>query len=205
MLKQVISNHENARAYPCYYGSLERLANVLGKDKQDTIKQLSCSLRDESQLLDIGVLTPVLPSCLSMVDIRTDSGKKEAADILLSHQSMRLPREILYRNGMMRVDLNRFRDFKKYMEERNTDFIFGELNGTENNWVYNCYVSPKDSVFTDELPVITIYGSSKLQVGLWYVGYEGDLVMFMSSAINIPYVVNQGKLVNKKVKLNKRR
>lgn len=205
MLKYVISNHDNAKAYPCYYGSLERLATALGKEKTDVIKQLSCSLRDESDLLKTGVLIPVLPSCLSMVDIHTDSGKKEAAKILLSHQDMRLPNEILYNKGLMRVDFNRFRDFKEYMRKANTDFIFGELNGTEYNWVYNCYVSPSDSVFTDELPVITIYGNPKLRAGLWYVGYEGDLVMFMSSAINIPYAVNQGKVYHKKAKLKRSR
>lgn len=198
----VITN--NAIAYPTYRCSkkefekeLEGMSDIrslLGKDYMLALSRgFNCSA-----LEGMSCMRPILPKCLSMVNVKTLNGKQQAAMVLLdiaNEKNYKIPGSILYTNtGTVRLDNKRFIEFANYIDTLNVDFALGELFGQPNNWSWYCYVKDADyvrGIEDTELPTISIFSSPNIPVGLYYVGDEGDNMVFMYSNINLSKMLNK--------------
>lgn len=180
-----LNQHGYAKAYPCYSCTLKELVEATGEDEFSLIKSLVDG-RECHEFEKFGCMKPIVPKCLAMVNIKSANGKAEAARVLLDENHFAdIPKDVLYNGKAMRADENRFRDFRKCIEDSGRDFMFGEFIGKGINWQYNCYVLP-DKDFGEGLPIMIIYGNPKQNVGLWYIGSDNGRLMFMSSAVNVP-------------------
>lgn len=144
---------------------------------------------DCTELENMKCMIPILPKCLAFVNIKTKEGKHVAADLLMREKvRLCIPREVLLNsNGTIRTDLRRFKDFNNFMNINGSDYAFGELFGTAERWSWNCYVQDISLVNNKdvELPLITICSSMELSPRLWYIGREGEDLMFMYSTVKV--------------------
>lgn len=197
-------NTENAVAYPTYIcdkaefekelKSNNSLYNRLG---DNYIKKFNSGI-DCSELEKMSCMKAVLPKCLSMINIKTLGGKREAAKILLNmvsdNASLSIPNSILYdSNGNIRIDDGNFKEYYKYMLSINTDWVFGELFGNRSLWSMNCYVADEKYVSGEdiELPVMMLYSSDEADSKLWYIGSDNNELMFMYSTVNVFKILNE--------------
>lgn len=190
-----------AVAYPSFYCEKAMFEKELKKNPElmeelgeNYIETLNKGF-DCTKLEKLSCMKPIIPSCLYLVDVKSDAGKREAAKILLNGDKYnRIPKDVLTDNGSIRIDLERFTDFLRVMEERGVDYSFGELFGDSSCWSYNCYVRWGSTEEDDygELPVIMVYYGVKEPVKMWYIGTEDDgLMYFMYSTVNIQNILNK--------------
>lgn len=181
------------RAYPTYYCEKSRLIEELGKHEKEVMEMLEAE-RDLTGLEKLNCMIPIIPRCLSMINMKTDAGRVEAAEILLSSDNYsRIPDDILLDGKKVRFDPQRFHDYSRYMSKEGKDFIFGEIFGSPAAWAYNCYVkTPVEGIEMErELPVMMLYNNPNVRVGLWFVGEEDGKLLFMYSTSNVPSMVSQ--------------
>lgn len=181
------------QAYPTYYCNKEDLIAELGVSEESLMKDLN-SGRDMTGMEQRKCMHPIIPKCLAMINMKSKAGRVQAASVLLEEEKYeRIPNEILMRDHKLRFDPQRFREYSKFMDSNNRDFVFGEIFGAPNNWAFNCYVKvPIEGVEMDmELPVMMLYNNPNVRVGLWYIGEENGKLLFMHSTNNVPSITTQ--------------
>lgn len=181
------------QAYPTYYCNKEDLLKETGMTEEELEKVLSQG-RDMRDYEKLDCMCPIVPKCLSMINMKTANGRAQAASLLLSDENYdRIPNEILMRDRKVRFDPQRFYDYSKYMDNEGRDFTFGEIFGSPNNWALNCYVKvPVEGIsMIRELPVMMLYNNPRNSVKLWYIGEENGKLLFMYSTNNVPSITTQ--------------
>lgn len=198
----IITN--NAVAYPTYRCSkkefvreLEGMPELKDKLGKDFIRALNNGF-DCKVLEGMKCMKPITPKCLAMINVKTLSGKQQAARVLLdtAHaKGAKIPGSILYtEKGTVRLDNKRFTEFSNFIDSVGTDLALGELFGKPNNWSWYCYVKEEGYIRgkeDTELPIINIFSSPNIPVGLYYVGDEGSDMIFMHSNVNLSRVLNK--------------
>lgn len=198
----IITN--KAIAYPTYRCSreefekeLEGMPELKAKFGKNYIKAFNKGF-DCRELEGMSCMKPIIPKCLTMLNMKTLSGKQQAARVLLdtAHaKGAKIPGSILYtEKGTVRVDNKRFTEFSNFIDSVGTDLALGELFGKPHNWSWYCYVKEESYVRgreDTELPIINIFSSPEIPVGLYYVGDEGKDMIFMHSNVNLSRVLNK--------------
>lgn len=198
---KVLSNISNALMYPTYKCNVSDFERELSGDltlyKKFGGKNFLEVLEggaDCSELEIMKCMKPILPKCLSLVNIKTIEGKRQAARMLISTDKPKvIPNSILYNpNGSIRVDSKRFKEFYDFIKQNNTDWYLGEIFARNSmTWMWNCYVVDESLAGSDvvELPIMVAYSSEKAGAKLWFVGNEGDTLFFMFSNVNLPQML----------------
>lgn len=198
----IITN--NAIAYPTYRCSredfqkeLEGMPELKSKLGKNYIKAFNKGF-DCRVFENMRCMKPIVPKCLTMLNVKTLSGKQQAARVLLdtAHaKGAKIPGNILYtEKGTVRIDNKRFTEFSNFIDSVGTDLALGELFGKPHNWSWYCYVKEDGYIRGSEdteLPIINIFSSPSISVGLYYVGDEGEDMIFMHSNINLSKMLNK--------------
>lgn len=194
----VLKNISNALMYPTYKCNVKDFGKELssnitlykkfgGKDFLETLEGgIDCS-----ELESMKCMKPILPKCLSLVNIKAVEGKRQAARVLINTNDLKvIPNSILYNSkGELRVDNERFKEFYDYIKEHDTDWYLGEVFASNpDTWMWNCYVIDESLAGSEvvELPIMVAYSPEITDVKLWFVGNEGDTLFFMFSNVNLP-------------------
>lgn len=191
-------NISNAVMYPTYKCSVSSFEKELRGDLQlykefggkDYLDKLDGGI-DCSKLESMHCMRPILPKCLSLLNIKTLEGKRQAAKMLLNVTGSNvIPNNVLYNpNGTIRVDTERFKEFYEYIKSKGMDWHLGEVFvRNSHNWMWNCYVVDEELASSEvvELPIMVAYPNENCGVKMRFIGCEGDTMYFMFSNIDLP-------------------